>query len=166
MRADTGSEHEFKLGAPALFEVPAPEGEHRLIPTRTVELSATYWDTADLRLAQAGVSVRHRRADDGTENGWTVKLPAGSGNGTMTSRTEVKFSGTRVRPPVGAVRLLQATTRGIALLAVAEIVTTRRGFAGNVRQDLMLVVQFNTEKSARQDGHYLTFQFNTLFHAH
>ena len=128
MRADTVSEHEFKLGVPALFEVPAPEGEHHLIPTRTVELSATYWDTADLRLAQAGVSVRHRRADHGTENGWTVKLPAGSGNATMTSRTEVKFSGTRVRPPVGAVRLLQATTRGIALLAVAEIVTTRRGF--------------------------------------
>src|ERR1051326_1187819 len=41
-----------------------------------VTLRATYYDTADLALARAGVSLRHRSGDE--KPGWTVKLPTGS----------------------------------------------------------------------------------------
>ena len=44
---------------------------------------AVYYDTADLRLARWGVSLRHRTGD-GT--GWTVKLPEGEDGPALVAR--------------------------------------------------------------------------------
>lgn len=84
----------------------------------TFELRATYVDTADLRLARAGITLRRRLG--GKDAGWHLKLPAGS------DRDEIG------RPPgrAGAVPtslrdLVLARTRGQALVPVAQIDTTR-----------------------------------------
>ena len=39
-------------------------------------LSAVYWDTADLRLAREGITLRHR-SGEGDADGWHLKLPVG-----------------------------------------------------------------------------------------
>ena len=103
-------------------EAPGPS----VVPLGQQTLTATYWDTEDLRLSRAGVSLRHRRADDGSELGWTVKLPSKGEGGPALSRTEIGFAGPEGQPPAEAVALVTATTRGRPLQPVARLVTTRR----------------------------------------
>ena len=71
-------------------------------------LEAVYFDTEDLRLARAGVTLRRRRGGD--DAGWHLKLPAGG-----DSRDEVRVSDARAArrrtPPVELVGLTRAITR-------------------------------------------------------
>ena len=65
-------EREVKLAAWGGFVLPALDGllpDLGVAPLRTKKLDATYYDTRDLRLARAGVSLRHRLGD---EPPWTV----------------------------------------------------------------------------------------------
>jgi hypothetical protein len=55
-------------------------------------LSATYYDTADQRLARSGLTLRRRRG--GSDDGWHLKLPAGT-----DSRDEVRLPPGRSRKP-------------------------------------------------------------------
>jgi len=126
------AEHEVKLGADATFVLPdlvaSPAGDASPTVTDLGErtLSATYWDTSDLRLTRSGLSLRHRTASDGSEKGWTVKLPAPGDGGPALRRSEVAFSGADRSPPAAAAALVAATTRGRRLEMVARLVTTRR----------------------------------------
>jgi len=132
------TEREVKLGAHATFVLPdlvgAPAGEAEVdAATRPTlvflgdrRLTATYWDTRDLRLTRSGLSLRHRRASDGSERGWTVKLPRPGGDSTILSRTEVAYAGAEREPPAEAAALVGATTRGLPLEPVARLVTRRR----------------------------------------
>src|SRR5205823_4170317 len=73
-------EREIKLSAWAGFALPDLTGVvdgATVTELTTVELRATYFDTPDLRLSRAGLSLRHRTG--GGESGWTVKLPDGAG---------------------------------------------------------------------------------------
>ncbi len=132
-------EQEVKLGAHATFVLPdltdtleeaAGADDEGARPTVVSlgerSLTATYWDTADLRLTRSGVSLRHRSAADGSERGWTVKLPAAGDGGPALSRTEVAYAGPESHPPVDAAALVGATTRGRSLEPVARLVTRRR----------------------------------------
>ncbi|RJK96289.1 CYTH and CHAD domain-containing protein [Vallicoccus soli] len=84
----------------------------------THRLDATYWDTADLRLAARGVRLRRRTG--GTDAGWHVKLPDGSGT------TEVHLppgrSGSVPRPLAS---LVAALVRDAELVPVARLRTRR-----------------------------------------
>jgi CHAD domain-containing protein len=117
-------EREVKLAAWGGFALPALED---LLPDLTVEplklkkLDATYYDTSDLRLARAGVSLRHRVGDDPP---WTVKLPEGDGGPVMTRR-EIPFEGPAGTVPTEAVGLVRAYARGEILEAVARLKTER-----------------------------------------
>jgi CHAD domain-containing protein len=89
-------------------------------------LEAMYFDTADLRLAAAGVTLRRRRG--GTDGGWHLKLPVAA-----ESRDEIRVGFTRgeahrrnPQPPVELIRLTRAFTRGKAVEPIAELTTTRR----------------------------------------
>ncbi|WP_214369757.1 CYTH and CHAD domain-containing protein [Pseudonocardia sp. H11422] len=85
-----------------------------------VSLSAVYYDTADLRLARAGLTLRRRRGGD--DAGWHLKLPAGS-----DSRDEVRLPlGRSTRPPAQLVGLTRALHRGAALAPVAQLDNRRR----------------------------------------
>jgi len=119
-------EREVKMGAWAGFALPDLDGivegvRAEARPART--LSAVYYDTADLRLARWGVSLRHR-AGDGT--GWTVKLPEGD-DGPALVRRELTFEGRPGAIPAEATALVTAYARGARLEAVARMRTVRTG---------------------------------------
>ncbi len=82
-------------------------------------LSATYLDTADLRLRTARTTLRHRQG--GTDAGWHLKLPAAGG------RREVQSTGPA--PPAAVpdevARLVRAVVRRSPLVPVAELRTAR-----------------------------------------
>ena len=86
-------------------------------------LMAVYYDTADLRLARWGVTVRHRTGD-GT--GWTVKLPEGE-DGPALVRRELTFDGPPGAMPDDAAALILAYARETPLVPVARIRTVRTG---------------------------------------
>ena len=83
-------------------------------------LSAVYFDTEDLRLARSGITLRRRSG--GTDDGWHLKLPAGS-----DARDEVRLPpGELGAPPAPLVALTRATHRGAPLVPVVELDTARR----------------------------------------
>jgi CHAD domain-containing protein len=94
---------------------PVVEGE----PVRQ-RLAATYFDTADLRLAAAGLTLRRRTGGD--DAGWHLKVPAGS-----NTRSEVRQPlGRATRTvPASLQKMVWARSLGSALRPVAEIVTER-----------------------------------------
>lgn len=78
-----------------------------------------YHDTADLRLARWGCTVRHRDGE-----GWTVKIPKPSA-GLVLDRIEVGFRGDRDMPPTRALNLVGSLTRGAEVGEVAQLHTRR-----------------------------------------
>ncbi|MBM7811086.1 CYTH and CHAD domain-containing protein [Saccharothrix algeriensis] len=84
-------------------------------------LEAVYYDTADLRLARAGLTLRRRTGGD--DAGWHLKLPVGG-----DTREEVRLPPGRAakHPPEELGSLVQAHARGGELAPVARIRTTRQ----------------------------------------
>ena len=121
------TETEVKMGAWAGFDLPSLDGvAEDVTPVARVPrtLMAVYYDTADLRLARWGVTVRHRTGDGG--GGWTVKLPEGD-EGPALVRRELTFEGPAGRMPAGATSLIRAYARDTPLVPVARIRTVRTG---------------------------------------
>ncbi len=122
-------EREVKLGAWPGMRLPDLDG---VLPSVTVlalpaqRLSATYYDTADLRLARWGVTVRYRTAEPagGDEPPWTVKLPEGLAAGSLVRR-EIGFAGPEGRVPATVMHLVRGLARGAPLAAVARLRTDR-----------------------------------------
>ena len=85
----------------------------------TVELTAVYFDTHDLRLTRAGVSLRRRVG--GHDEGWHLKVPAEVGRDEI--RLPLRRSASA--PPKELRELVQGWTRGVPLEAVATIRTHR-----------------------------------------
>jgi CHAD domain-containing protein len=95
-------------------------------------LEAAYYDTADLRLARARVTLRRRTG--GTDAGWHVKLPAAAGARRelhsplgRAARTPPKAV---LAPVLGIVRT--APTAQVALLRTRRVVTELRSADGAV----------------------------------
>jgi CHAD domain-containing protein len=83
-------------------------------------LEAEYFDTDDLRLLRAGITLRRRRGGD--DAGWHLKLPVGP-----ESRTELHVPlGRGTSVPAELTRLVRAHARTAPLHPVARIATTRR----------------------------------------
>jgi CHAD domain-containing protein len=83
-------------------------------------LTADYFDTDDLRLLRAGITLRRRSGGD--DDGWHLKLPAGP-----DSRTELQVPLRRgAAVPAELSRLIRAHSRGATLRPVARIATLRR----------------------------------------
>ncbi|MBV9412199.1 MAG: CYTH domain-containing protein [Acidimicrobiia bacterium] len=79
-------EREVKLAAPDGFRFPrldACVNGLTISPLPRRSLTATYYDTPDLRLARWGLTVRYRTGDN---TGWTVKLPDGDGGPALVRR--------------------------------------------------------------------------------
>jgi CHAD domain-containing protein len=85
------------------------------------ELEADYYDTADLRLIRAGITLRRRRG--GEDAGWHLKLPQAA-----DSRLEIRLplGRTGARVPRELSELVRVHTRGMALGPVARLVTVRQ----------------------------------------
>src|SRR5512132_110608 len=119
-------EREAKLVAPPGFDLPrlgGPEDAYVAEPQSAKRLQTTYYDTADLRLARWGASLRYRPSE-----GWTVKLPEGQA-GALLVRAEHVFSGDGRRPPAEAVALVRPFVRTGRLSPVVRMRTLRRRVA-------------------------------------
>lgn len=116
-------ERKYEAGAeqqiPSLSGLPGVEGEPRI---DSIRLSALYYDTSDLRLLTAGITLRRR--EGGEDAGWHLKLPAGA-----DARTELQLPPEAAEPdievPTPYTDLLTAITRGAAVNPVALISTDR-----------------------------------------
>src|SRR5205814_5228592 len=84
-RMATKTEVERKYEVPADFTVPDLSGVATVSEVRPPEehrLDATYYDTADLRLATNRTTLRHRSG--GHDAGWHIKRPAEGGHRSET----------------------------------------------------------------------------------
>src|SRR5512139_2004588 len=139
-------ERKYEVGP--RFELPELSGclpsGGRIVELPAVTLTATYYDTPDLRLARAGASLRFRRGD---AEPWTVKLPTG----TPGSRHEISRTGPPGAPPAELVALVTAYARGVALEPAAVVRTVRRAYelrGGNDR----LLAELADDSVAVLDG--------------
>ena len=106
---DTGFERPSFSGLPGVTAA-APVLQH---------LSATYFDTADKRLAASKITLRRRTG--GTDEGWHLKLPSGSG-----VRREVHAPlGTADHVPDELAARVAEVTGGDALAPIARLDTER-----------------------------------------
>lgn len=129
------------------------------VPAEMSRLVARYYDTADLRLARAGISLRHREGD-GT--GWTLKLPADvPGAEGAVSRTETTFAGGPEAVPDEVRRRLLAWTRSALLVPVARLQTRRRTVVLRGEEGGTLVEVVDDEVSA-YDGSHLALRFREV----
>jgi CHAD domain-containing protein len=117
---ETEKKYELEPGAevPSLDDLPDVAGQSA--PDEQT-LEAEYYDTDDLRLVQAGVTLRRRRG--GSDSGWHLKLPVDT-----DSRREIRvpLGRTGRRVPAELAALVRAHARGQALRPVALLTTTRR----------------------------------------
>lgn len=123
-------ETEVKLTAAEGFVMPAVG-----VPMPARILVSTYHDTPDLRLAQHGITFRHRLS--GGAGAWQLKIPHGA------SRLELEVAGAPARPPVELMALLVALTRGRELEVVARMRTRRevqRADGAEVHDDAVSVL--------------------------
>jgi CHAD domain-containing protein len=75
-----------------------------------------YFDTADLRLARWGLTLRWREGD-----GWTVKLPRPSGDDQVLDRDELHLDGAPGHPPADVQALVAPFARSEPLIEVARL---------------------------------------------
>jgi CHAD domain-containing protein len=114
----------MKLTAGSAFALPDLNGVvegARTEPIPTATLTATYYDSDDLRLARWGGTLRHR-----SDEGWSVKLPM-PGNGDLLIRQEIRFDGPAGKPPPAAKDLITAIARSASLAPVLKLRTRRKG---------------------------------------
>jgi CHAD domain-containing protein len=110
---------ERAVEAPVVDELLATRLGHTSGPRQIHHLDATYYDTADLRLAAAKVTLRRRTG--GGDAGWHLKLPQ-----VGDERAELRRKlGRSTNPPLTLTRLLRGVAGGRPLEPVAVIRTTR-----------------------------------------
>src|SRR5215471_5218973 len=122
--ADEFIETERKYDAAASFTLPdlaGLDGVAAVTGPRTYRLRAVYFDTPDLSLAAARITLRRRTG--GTDAGWHLKLPAGT-----DSRREVHAPLGRGASSVPSrlAELVAGWTGGQPLRPIARLATTRR----------------------------------------
>ncbi|MEU8801242.1 CYTH and CHAD domain-containing protein [Spirillospora sp. NPDC048819] len=120
--AERHLEIEQKYDAAADFVLPELDGLPGVVSAaepEVHELHASYFDTADLRLAAHGITLRRRRG--GPDAGWHLKMPAGP-----DSKQELRAPlGRPLIVPPRLAGLVAAYTRGAELCPVATLETRR-----------------------------------------
>ncbi|MDA2805212.1 CYTH and CHAD domain-containing protein [Nocardiopsis suaedae] len=109
----------FEVGAGFSLPRPAdlaPGG----VDERAHRLTATYFDTGDLRLAARGITLRRRLG--GPDAGWHLKIPWGRDGKREFHAPQGSHA---VRIPARLVRLAASAARGAPLAPVARITTER-----------------------------------------
>src|SRR5258708_39111255 len=87
------------------------------------QLDAEYYDTGDLRLLRAGITLRRRRG--GSDAGWHLKLPFGPAAPSSREEIRLPLGPAGRRGPKELADLVRARTRGEPLVPVATISTVR-----------------------------------------
>ena len=118
-------DREIKFAVSPDYEVPdlarLPAGL-RADASERLRLLADYYDAADLRMARAGATLRHR-----SDEGWTFKLPAPDRHDPkVLLRRAYLVPGPRGVPPEALLDRARAWLRGAPVVPVARIRTARR----------------------------------------
>lgn len=115
------TERKFTLQPGAQAPDPAhwPGVETVSAPDR-FELDALYFDTGDLRLANAGVTLRRRTG--GADDGWHLKVP-GAGEGRLEHG--LPLAAGQDAPPAEFVEQVAPLTAGEPLRPICRVCTTR-----------------------------------------
>src|SRR3954462_7774784 len=124
MELPSHEERELKFVPDADFDLTAAGDfgvDVTVEPLGTKHQHATYYDTADYRLARAGASLRYRDDD-----GWTGKGPRGSDVALV--RSELHVDGGAGDPPEAARDLVTVLARRAPLELAAHIDTIRTSF--------------------------------------
>jgi inorganic triphosphatase YgiF len=90
-------------------------------------LAARYFDTRDLRLAAAGITLRRRTG--GTDAGWHLKLPVGAGT-RRELRVPLGDEATTVPPELRALVASWVEDHPLQVVAVLETRRTARNLVG------------------------------------
>ncbi|MEO5837548.1 MAG: CHAD domain-containing protein [Acidimicrobiales bacterium] len=110
----------MKFRVSETFAVPNLGGNGlRHVVDGTRALDTTYWDTADMRLARRGHTLRYRTSEDAT-NRWTMALGQRDAP-SLLPRREIDGEGAPDIPPDAFVDALLGVTDGRALMAVARM---------------------------------------------
>ena len=112
------------LSSPPGFHLPPLSGVADGIASEEAEptvVELTYYDTPDLRLARAGVTLLFRGDD-----GWVVTLGRETVAGPELRHDEHRFEGEAGQPPPAAVDLVRALVRTARVAPVARLRTRRR----------------------------------------
>jgi len=145
---EIGIETERKYDVPEGFELPALAGAAETV---TQDLDATYFDTADLRLARNQRTLRRRTG--GHDAGWHLKTP---GDGISRTEHRLPLDGEAVpealRAEVRAI-IRQSALQPVARLRTHRVETPLRDAAGRT---LALVAQ--DQVTAETDGHEQRWQ--------
>src|SRR5918994_3859442 len=107
-------ELEYKFTVHPSFVVPRFEGDagvHVVTELPEQELRSTYLDTADLRLARSGMTLRHRTGET-DEPIWTLKLPSTQRDVLVREEIDLHAEGSDQTPPDDAIDLTTASHRG------------------------------------------------------
>ncbi|MFH0412914.1 CHAD domain-containing protein [Corynebacterium sp. L4756] len=103
------------LPTPAITELPGVEG---IGETRVEELSAIYYDTEDLRLTRAKVTLRRRTG--GHDDGWHIKLPAKLGRTEIRAELGEPVDGT-YQVPADVLAHVRAIIRNHPVEPIAQV---------------------------------------------
>jgi CHAD domain-containing protein len=114
-------EIERKYDVGPSFRLPPLDGHGRLAEPVEHALEATYFDTADHRLAAARTTLRRRTG--GTDAGWHLKLPAGGARDEVHEPLDGDSDTAAV--PAVLVALARGLTRGAELRPVVRLLTER-----------------------------------------
>lgn len=139
MAARTVREHERKLAADDGFRMPdlTLSGAGQVVRPGAVTLTATYYDTQDLRLAGHGVTFRRRTG--GGDAGWHVKLPVAAGDPSQRDEVQLPPSAGRSgEVPTELRDLVLGLTRGAPLLPLATVRTRRTPYRLLTRDGTLL----------------------------
>ncbi|MFL6240652.1 MAG: CHAD domain-containing protein [Actinomycetes bacterium] len=91
-------------------------------PPVTHRMVAVYHDTADLRLAREGITLRHRTG--GSDDGWHLKLPLGPLASGV--REEIQVAADGAQPPEELRQAVTAYVRFADVVPAATLVTERQ----------------------------------------
>lgn len=114
------TERKYEIDGSAGANLGEVIGEELGAPERE-RLGAVYYDTADLRLLRAGVTLRQR--DGGHDEGWHLKLP---GDGDTRLELQLPPTPDSATPPDELLALTRVHTRGRPLAPVAQLDTDRK----------------------------------------
>ncbi|WP_414940412.1 CHAD domain-containing protein [Amycolatopsis sp. cmx-11-51] len=123
--AETEIERKYDLAADRPIPPLTPAGPvTNQAEPRVDVLDATYFDTPDFRLAQAGITLRRRLG--GGDEGWHLKLPV-----SADKREELRLplSGKPEKVPGALAKLVRGHTLGGKLGQVAHLRTERTSYA-------------------------------------
>jgi CHAD domain-containing protein len=126
----------------------------RVIERKPKHLHATYHDTAELRLARNGASLRFRLGD---ALPWTVKLPTE----IPGVRNEISRAGDPDTIPAELVALVTAYARGAPLLPGAVLHTVRRVYELRDAQDRELA-ELDDDAVSVLEGQALRLEFREI----